>query len=483
VALEVTRYGYKKQEIVYGDVTVSSSNIAKFAKASDATLAAGIYHGKITNAGLGAKFGTFLKLESTFTLKRGGNEYTCTVTAPNDYSVEFTSTTVVEPGTGWVTVTPAGAAEGLDQYFRVGDCVEISGSNNNNTSFVIDKIDGQTLYAGSEIFSTEGGGATGGTVGVTVARRVPDLDFICENHNRLFGCSNKDRTIYVSALGDPTNMYAYEGVATDSFAVAVAGEGEFTACVRHDTSVLFFKEDKIYKLAGSYPAEFALYSYEVAGVQSGSDKSCTLINEVLFYKGVRGIYAYDGSLPTLISDRLGDRRFYNACAGNDGASYYVSMNDDPDIEKGSWYLFSYDTQRGIWMLEENGTHAVSAARIGGELCLLLNDGIIYRENASTDFKDSKWLVRFAPIYEAVDGKRTYSRILVRISLPRNSYITIKIRCDGDVWQTVGQIVGKTEAVIPIRIPINRCDKFELELSGKGECTIHDIMREYHVSEV
>jgi hypothetical protein len=83
----------------------------------------------------------------------------------------------------------------------------------------------------------------------------------------------------------------------------------------------------------------------------------------------------------------------------------------------------------------------------------------------------------------VDGKRTYSRILVRISLPQNSYITIKIRCDGDVWQTVGQIVGKTEAVVPIRIPINRCDKFELELSGKGECTIHDIMREYHVSEV
>lgn len=488
VALEITRYGYTKQETAYGVISITNK-LVTFDKATvsdEVDLSPGIFHGKITNAGLRAKFNTYLDKGRAVTLNIGGEKYLCTVVDASTYSFDFTSESdlgltfksdesgLLKASVAWITIT-ADAEDGLDNYFSVGDCVEVSGSKYNDTSFVIDKIDGQVLYASAEIFNTETE-----TENVTVARRVPELDFICENHNRLFGCSNKDKTIYVSSLGDPTNMYAYEGVATDSFAVAVPGEGDFTACVRHDTSVLFFKEDKIYKLAGSYPAEFALYSYEVPGVQAGSEKSCVLINEVLYYKGVRGIYAYDGSIPVLISECFGERRFYNACAGSDGVNYYVSMNDDPDSEKGSWYLFAYDTQKGIWMLEEKGIRVVGSARISNELYFLRDDGKIYHENAKSDVTDSAWLVRFAPIYELIDGKRCYSRILARVSLPRGSYIIVKIRCDGGEWREAGKIVGKTEAVVPIRIPINRCDKFELELSGRGECTILDIMREFHV---
>ena len=54
---------------------------------------------------------------------------------------------------------------------------------------------------------------------------MPDLDFICESENRLWGCSNETRTIYASALGDPTNFFSYQGLSTDSYAVAVGSEG------------------------------------------------------------------------------------------------------------------------------------------------------------------------------------------------------------------------------------------------------------------
>ena len=473
VALEVTPYGQINQQIIYGTTSYSSSGICKF-NAASGNIGVGLYHGKITNAGMRVTFNSYLEAGSNVSITLGGTPYSCTVKAAKDYTLDFASETSVSTQTfNWASIK-ADAKEGLANYFSVGDCVEVSGSKHNATSFIIDKIVCQTLYASAEIFNT----TTVDESGVTVARLVPDLDFICENHNRLFGCSNKDRTIYVSSLGDPTNMYAYDGVATDSYAVAVPGEGDFTACVRHDTSVIFFKEDKIYKLAGSYPAEFALYSYEVPGVQAGSENSCALINEVLYYKGVRGIYRYDGSIPVLISDRFGDRRFFNAVAGSDGASYYVSMQDG----EGAYYLFVYDTQKGIWMLEEKGVRGIRAARISYEMCVLLDDGVIYRENAVEDASGSEWMVRFAPIFEIVGGKRSYSRILARISLPKNSYLIVKIRCDGGVWREVGKIVGKTEAVVPIRIPINRCDKFELELSGKGNCTILDVMREYYVSE-
>ena len=71
---------------------------------------------------------------------------------------------------------------------------------------------------------------------------------------------------------------------------------------------------------------------------------------------------------------------------------------------------------------------------------------------------------------------------MRVSIPMDSYMQIRLRFNGGYWLNAGTVVGKGEGIIPVRIPINRCDKFELELSGKGECTILDIMREYYVSE-
>lgn len=357
---------------------------------------------------------------------------------------------------------------------RAGDVVEISGSSisENNVTFVISEIRGDTLYAAADIF-VEGTSLSG----VTVTRRIPELDFICEKDNRLYGVCNDDKTIYVSALGDPTNMYAYEGISTDSFAVAVGGEGDFTACCKYGEAVLFFKEDKLYKLTGSYPAEFALYSYDAPGVAEGSEKSCVVINEVLYYHGTNGIYAYTGGIPVLISECFGERRFSGGVGGTDGRYYYLSVRDDEDAP----YLFTYDTRTQLWLIEHK-VRCVDFARATNALFYANEDGGVYKVGVGD--ASGEWLARWAPIYEIIDGKRSYSRILVRVSLPRGSYIIVRIRCDGGEWREAGKIIGRTENVVPIRIPINRCDKFELELSGKGECTILDIMREFYVgSEV
>jgi hypothetical protein len=334
---------------------------------------------------------------------------------------------------------------------------------------VISKIKKSEIYASADIF-TEGTPIAD----VTIERKIPDLDLICEKDNRIYGVNNAEKTIYVSALGDPTNMYAYEGVSTDSYAVAVGGEGDFTACCKFGESVLFFKEDKLYKLTGSYPAEFALYSYDVPGVARGSEKSCVVINEVLYYHGKGGIYAYTGGVPTLISENFGEHLFTDAVGGSDGVSYYVSMREgDKD------YLLAYNTRLGLWVLEDN-IGCVDLVRRAGELYYLDENGDVYAMNQDLDMSECEWFVQFVPFYETIEGKKIYSRLVFRLELPRGSYMVIEARTDGGVWREAGKIVGRGQAVIPIRLPISRCDKFELRLSGKGECTVLDIMREYHV---
>lgn len=366
--------------------------------------------------------------------------------------------------------------------FKAGDVVEtsgvtIDGAEANNTAFTIKSIEGATILTTADAFS-EGVANVGNnyTVGeAKLERKIPKLEFICEANNRLYGCAGN--TIYVSALGDPTNMFAYEGVSTDSYAVAVADREPFTGCCRYGTDVLFFKENKIYKLVGSYPAEFALYSYDVEGVMEGCHGSLCIINETLFYKGIHGVYAYTGGVPALISRNLGEGKYTEACGGTDGVSYLLSMKDERGTDK-PYKRFSYDTRLGIWMAEGEGERR-DVIRIGDSVYYIGGDYELMQVGKGGN-EGIEWLLQYAPIYETVEGKKTHSRILIRAEIPRGSYIRIDMRCDDGAWMKVGQVIGRCSGIVPIRIPVNRCDKFELKLSGKGKFTLQSMLREFHV---
>lgn len=355
----------------------------------------------------------------------------------------------------------------LENYFNIGDTVFIRGTQHNNISFTIDEIDGNTFILDAPVFKEEQCDF------IIIERKIPDLDFICECDNRLYGCSNKDRTIYASALGDPTNFFTYVGTSDDAYAVAVGSEGDFTACTRYGSDVLFWKEDKLHKLVGDFPAEYALYSYDIEGVQKGSEKSTCIVNEVLYYKGNRGIYAYTGDVPSLISANFGDRAYTQAVGGSDGDKYYISMVEDSDT-----YTYTYLIKFGIWMLEEKKRYT-QFARKGKELFGIC-DGNLYHLNSGEVDKDTEWMIQFCPMYETMGGRKTYSRLLLRVSIPDEAYVKVETRMDDGRWLSCGKIVGAHNRVVPIKIPINKCDKFEFRISGKGDCKILGIIREFFV---
>lgn len=103
----------------------------------------------------------------------------------------------------------------LRKLFRAGDGVELSGcetQKSNNKHFVIKGVSATAISVADETFTE----AEEASASITLARKIPELDFICESENRLWGCNSKTQTIYASALGDPTNFNVFEGVATDS---------------------------------------------------------------------------------------------------------------------------------------------------------------------------------------------------------------------------------------------------------------------------
>lgn len=375
--------------------------------------------------------------------------------------------------TGTVHTSTLHEYQTFGEAFKAGDAVEISGCTSlpaNNGSHIIRGVSGRTLTFDRDIFTA---GTEGGTV--LLERKVPDLTCVCECGNRIWGAEGS--TIYASALGDPANFYVYDGLATDSFSVAVGTDGDFTACCAYSSTVLFWKENYLHKILGDYPAQYTIYTYTVPGVQTGSEKSLAVINETLFYKGRSGIYAYAGGAPELISENFGTRRFYHAAAGTDGELYYVSMQ----TEEGAWELYAFDTLPGIW-LREDETHAADFAYLDGVLYYLDagDSSLMMTGQDYTEEGPVNWSATLCQMDETTHGQKGYSRLFLRLDLDTGSWLKVEISPDGAPFREVYSTHNQRAKTLQIPILPTRCDNFRIRISGKGGCVVKSLAREFSV---
>lgn len=307
---------------------------------------------------------------------------------------------------------------------------------------------------------------------VTIWRPLPDVTHICSHNNRLWGVEGGER-VWGSALGDPTNFYTYEGVSTDSYSVAVGSDGAFTGCCSYGTEVLFFKEDKLYKLYGTAPDNYELYENTMRGVMEGSHKSLTVLNETLFFHSREGVCVYTGGVPSLISSGFGLRRFRNAVGGTDGERYYIAMEDEKDGSGGVWV---FDPNTGLWQ-QEDKERAVGFCYMDGDFYMLSGAGVLTKGRSDTFEAEGVWSATFAPMTEMVHERKCYSTILLRYTPHEGSVLKVEVSTDGGAFSEVA--IRKHDAkagtaVLPIRP--NRCDKFQIRLSGVGYCRIESMVR-------
>ena len=312
---------------------------------------------------------------------------------------------------------------------------------------------------------------------VTLQRALPEMDYICGHENRLWGVSNKTRTIYASELGKPFSFYEDYDISTGAWAVPVGSDGDFTGCIGYGANVLFWKEDRLHKLLGSSPEDFTIYEYAQRGVEEGSAGSMVILNEILYFKTREGIAAFAGGVPQLISGGFGLRRFRDAVGGTDGERYYVSMQD---LSDGEWGVWVYDPKLGIWLQEREGRDAGYAMRLGE--FYTLTDGSVYATYATDAFEaDGEWSATFCEITETVHGRKKYSQLKLRYVLDPGAELKAEIRCDGGEWKTLAfhkNTDGRRTAVLPIRP--NRCDRFQIRLSGRGYCRVESLVRRFRV---
>jgi hypothetical protein len=416
---------------------------------------------------------------------KNGDMWIDTSAVPNvlkKYS-EYNSQWVSIPTT-YIKIQSTGIGKGLNKYDGVTlSGIKADGVDGLNGSHVLwDCKDDEIIIMGILDKATTQTVEQGN---ITISRKMPDMDFIIECNNRLWGCKygkneNGDivNEIYASKLGDFKNWNCQMQISMDSWQGSCGSDGPFTGAINYLGSPMFFKDNCLHKVYGENPP-FRLQNTICRGVQKGSHKSLAIVNETLFYKSGSAVCAFDGSLPVEVSSALGDVHYTDAVACSYRNKYYISMKSDD-----GYALFVYDTARGLWHKEDD-LHVVEFAVYKNEVYAVNGD-----ENGYThallgsvaivqDWKEKSfpWMVETGIIGMSQPDMKYISKLQIRMSLDVGTKVSVSIQYDsvGD-WEQVFQMSMTSLRSFAIPICPRRCDHFRIRIEGEGQCKVYSITK-------
>jgi len=315
---------------------------------------------------------------------------------------------------------------------------------------------------------------------IVVSRTVPDMDYMCEADNRLWGCKyglvdgEPVNEIYACRQGDFKNWRSFAGNAMDSYAASVGTDGPFTGAISYQGRPHFFKENHLHKVYGTMPANYKIESVALRGVQAGSGGSLAIVNELLVYKSRTDIMAFDGSMPQSISAQLGGELYHSAVAGAYKGRYYVSMRND------AWHLFVFDLKLGIWHREDS-LEVKQFAQVGDELFAWTDTQVLALLGTEGALMgDIAWFAQGGVQgFETPDNKYV-GRVNIRLKLEDGAVFSAFIRYDSEAdWHPAGLIRGSGKlGTVDLPIMPRRCDHYELRFEGVGGFRVFSIAYVY-----
>ena len=379
----------------------------------------------------------------------------------------------VEVGTVYTRLRFQSLGE-IPRLFSRYDGVEISGA-------AFDGLNGEKiLYAlsgGAEerdcivLVGLIDGAATLENQSVRIRRRLPDMDYVCECQNRLWGCryglaeGRVVNEIYASALGDPKNFRQYLGLSTDSWTASLGSDGVFTGAVSYLGRPCFFKEEAIHLVTVSASGAHRLDEMRCRGVQKGSAGSIALVGETLFYKARDAVCAWQGGFPADVGAPLGEEPMTDAVGGCGKGRYYLSLRG-----KAGWELLVYDPALGLWHREDE-LHALAFAALEGELYaidaesgeLLALFGSVGEPEPPPD-----WMAQTGPLRFCTPDRQHLARLDLTLWAEKGTRLRVLLRYDsaGD-WEKAAALEPARPGTLSLPIRPRRCDHAELRITGSG----------------
>ena len=365
-----------------------------------------------------------------------------------------------------------------DHRFETGDGVEISGLSGGRTDIA--------SLCGSHVIHKAGHGdivITGVILqehvpqdctqnAITIEQKVPNLDFLVEAGNRLWGCKRNTNEIYACKLGDIKNWNCFQGLSTDSWVGSVGTPGEFTGAAVQNGYPVFYKETYKHKVWPSATGAHQITSVVCEGVQEGSDHSIAVLDGTVFYKSPFGICADSGGGVTNIGGKLGDAHYGYAYGAIHDGKYYVSM-----LNAAKRRLFVYDIAKRVWHVEDRPSNKYFASG-GSSLYSISNNGLLdLTGNTGTPEERVSWMAVTGDLGLELPEQKYISRLTLRLCLEPGATLEVYVQYDREqTWVKLGQVYGTDLRSFSLPVRPRRCDQLRLKLQGTGMCKLYSITK-------
>ena len=315
-----------------------------------------------------------------------------------------------------------------------------------------------------------------------IGRKMPQMDFVVEAQNRLWGCRYGERDgrlvneLYACALGDCTVWQRFDGLSTASWTASVGSAGPFTGAAVLDGCPVFFKETCVHRVYPSAIGAHRVTEQRLPGVAPGCAGSIVPFEDGLCWVSHAGVVRWTGGAATVISEALGTLRSVAAAAGVLERKLYLALTE----ADGAQTLWVFDAEHGTWFSEsalpeglpacflEQGEHLYAAAA-GALWDLAGRDGV---EEDAVRFSATSGLIGYT-----VTEQKYISRMVLRLTLPRGSRMDVWLEYDSDgVWHHAGHLRGQGTGSFLLPVRPRRCDHFRIRLTGEGDARVYSLVK-------
>ena len=299
--------------------------------------------------------------------------------------------------------------------------------------------------------------------------------------NRVWGITN-DKTVHASVLGNPIiwNQITFgETAIDDSWTARISQGWAMISAIVFQGRPTIIMSDRIYQVYGDEPANFSIV--EIADFGTYSIFGPAVHNNHLFIPTQDGVMIFDGTSARNIStDKL--KTTPSGAGVVSGEKYYITHSNT---------LYVYDIKNRIWTSKDfTGTGGIARliTSIDSSALFALTNGAsaqsvppkLYRLEIESGISTIESEAITGRIYEEISNKKGYSKLHIRVELQASSTFKIEVSYDGGSYTTVVTQTTAGYKSIRQKLKLQRCDFFQLKISGTGRWKLHEIEREFIV---
>lgn len=294
---------------------------------------------------------------------------------------------------------------------------------------------------------------------------IPHIDCACMDNNRVVAVHKN--SFYASSLGDYTKWTDFvdaEGnpKATGAYAEELNTPGDFNSITKYNTSVILTKNDMVYVCYGNKPP-YRINEVCKTGCIDG--RTIAEVDGYLYWLGRDGIYRFGGSIPRLVSHKIGGD-FISGVAVANGLKYYCCLYDGK-----SYKMYVYNAQYDFWHIEDSVQY----------VDLVAKDGIVYGLTADGkivkfDSGDERvsWSFTTIDFDFSTEYTKNVAKVYCRLKLYDQAYVNLYIRSNKQDWYKFASYKADGTNVFQAKAKLKKCDYFTLRVEGVGDAEIMDI---------